>query len=48
MLIPVDIDRLTEEQAKEYLKKIIEKLDELSGEDFFGTEGWKHFMGFED
>lgn len=44
----IDVDKMSEDQAKDYLKKIIEALDDLDGEDFFGTEGWKHFMGFED
>ena len=22
-----------------------EKMDEVDGEDFFGTEGWRHFFG---
>jgi len=44
----IKICDLTEEQAKELLTKIVAKLDELGDEDFFGTEGWKHFMGFED
>ena len=48
MTIPVDVDDLTEEQAKILLKEIIKQLDELSGDDFFGTEGWKHFMGFDE
>lgn len=47
-MISVDIDKLTKEQAKELLKQIIDKLDDLDGEDFFGSEGWKHHLGFED
>jgi hypothetical protein len=43
----VDAEEMTEKQAKETLEKIIEALDELDSEDYFGTEGWKHFMGFE-
>ena len=44
----VDVDEMSGDQAKYYLKKIIEALDDLDGEDYFGTEGWKHFLGFED
>lgn len=44
----ISIDEMTEKQAKKMLEKIIEKLDDLDGDDFFGTEGWKFFMGFED
>jgi hypothetical protein len=48
MNILIDIDKLTEEQAKEVLKNIIDQLDDLDTEDYFGTESWKHFFGFED
>jgi len=44
----IEIEKLTEEQAKDWLSKITKKLDELNLDDFFGTEGWKHYMGFED
>ncbi len=47
-LINMKVKDLTEAQAKQILEDIIEKLDELSEEDFFGTEGWQHFFGFED
>ncbi len=48
MNIPIDIDKLTEEQAKELLKELIEKLNDMDADDFFGTEGWKHILRFED
>lgn len=38
------IDLMTEEQVKIMLKKIINKLDELGEQDFFGTEGWEKFF----
>jgi hypothetical protein len=44
----VDVDKMTESQAKEVLKMLIEKLDELDEDDYFGTEGWKYYLGFED
>jgi len=44
----INVDDMTEQAAKDLLKKLIEKLDEASGEDFFGSEGWKHYFGFED
>ena len=44
----ININKLTDKQAKEWLTKIVDKLDELDEDDFFGTEGWKHYMGFED
>lgn len=29
----------------EHLDALESKLEELSCEDFFGTEGWRHFLG---
>ena len=37
------ISKLSEDEAKKLLKEIILKL-----EDFFGTEGWRHYLGIED
>ena len=48
MSLPIDIDKMTEEQVKEYLKMIVDKLDDLDDQDFFGTVGWKHCLGLED
>ncbi|NIR17499.1 MAG: hypothetical protein GWN86_27750 [Desulfobacterales bacterium] len=42
------IEKLSEKGAKELLLQIIEKLDELDEEDFFGTEGWRKRLGLED
>ena len=49
------VDSLDEAAAKYMLKGIackyrdlITKLDELSADDFFGTEGWRKFMDLED
>ena len=44
----IKIEKMTEEQAKELLKQLVEKLDDLDTEDYFGTEGWRHLLGFED
>ena len=44
----LDVEKMTEEQAKELLNRLIDALDELSADDFFGSEGWKHYLGFED
>jgi len=44
----IKVDEMTEEQAKNILKDLISKLNELDSEDYFGTEGWKHFLGFEE
>ena len=43
-----NVQDLTEKSAKEYLQEIIDKLDILDEDDFFGSEGWKHYLGFED
>lgn len=44
-MVPCKIEDMTEKAAKELLKKIVDKLD---GDDFFGSEGWKHYMGLEE
>lgn len=38
---------LKEEKARALLVKLIQELDELDTEDFFGTEGWRHYLHFE-
>jgi len=43
-----DIYKYREEAIREYLKILIVKLDDLDMEDFFGTEGWRHFLMGED
>ncbi len=42
----IKIEEMTEEQAKKLLKELIEKLDNLDIEDYFGTEGWRYFLGY--
>jgi hypothetical protein len=42
----IDIDKLTPKAKDELLRTLIEKLDELDQDDFFGTEGWEHYLGF--
>lgn len=44
----IKIEKMTEKQAKELLGEIIEKLDNLDIDDFFGTEGWRHYLGFNE
>lgn len=44
----IDIDDLTESQMRDMLSQIVDKLDELDEDDYFGTEGWRHFFGIED
>ena len=43
----IQINDLTGEQAKALLNKITLKLNTLDEEDFFGTEGWKHYLGLD-
>lgn len=43
-----EVDLMSEEGAKEYLRELIEKLDELDEVDYFGTEGWRHRFDLED
>lgn len=40
----IKVNKMTEKQAKELLELIIEKLNELDEDDYFGTEGWEHFF----
>jgi hypothetical protein len=44
----ISIEEMTEKQVKDILCQLVEKLDELDEDDFFGTEGWKHYLGFRD
>jgi hypothetical protein len=43
----MNVDNLNDEACRRILKKLVEELDELDGEDYFGTEGWEHRFGFE-
>lgn len=43
-----DIKDLTERAAKRRLEELITFLDEKDQDDFFGTEGWRHDIGWED
>lgn len=43
-----EVRLLSEVGAKEYLARIIVALDELDGDDYFGTEGWRHRVMGED
>lgn len=42
------VSKLTPKAKTALLKKLIKKMDELDGEDFFGTEGWRHLLLGED
>ena len=52
MLIPSygnyeDVDDFTEEQAKTLLKDLLEKLDDMDGDDAISPEGWRNYFGYE-
>ena len=40
----MNVDKMTDEAVREFLKDLIEALDELDNKNFFGTEGWRHFL----
>lgn len=44
----MNVSKLTASAAKELLQRIVDKLDELDEDDFFGTEGWEHTFGIQD
>ena len=43
-----NVNGMSEEFVKDYLIDLIIALDALDKEDFFGTEGWRHFILGED
>lgn len=43
-----DVDDLTNDAARTHLRRIMNELDKLDEDDFFGSEGWKHRFGYED
>lgn len=43
-----EVDDMKAEPLRKYLKKLIYRLDELDADDFFGTEGWRHYIMGED
>jgi len=43
-----NVKEMSEVFVKDYLIDLIIVLDKLDEEDFFGTEGWRHFLMGED
>lgn len=41
------VGKLSEDGAKDSLIELIEFLDELDQDDFFGTEGWRYKIGWD-
>ncbi|MCK5606519.1 hypothetical protein KAR91_31745 [Candidatus Pacearchaeota archaeon] len=42
------VEMMKDEAVREYLKRLITALDAEERSDFFGTEGWRHFLMGED
>lgn len=40
-------DNSEEDDIKTLLHELVDVFDELSQDDFFGTEGWQHYFGME-
>lgn len=43
-----DVKLMKVAAVRNYLVKLIERLDELDADDFFGSEGWRHYIMGED
>lgn len=44
----MDISKMTQKAKNDLLQHLVDKLDELDEQDYFGTEGWKHFFSVEE
>ena len=44
----MQLKALTKEHLIDLLNSLVYELDKLDNEDFFGTEGWRHFLDLED
>ena len=42
------VSRLTEKEAKSILRLLIIMLDESDNDDYFGTEGWRHYSSIDE
>ncbi|MDA3855067.1 MAG: hypothetical protein PF569_02325 [Candidatus Woesearchaeota archaeon] len=43
----VDINKMNEQAIKDTLIQIVDVLNELDQDDYFGSEGWEHFFGLD-
>lgn len=43
-----DVDRLPSEKVRDYLKRLIKKLDSLDDRDWFGEDGWRRYLDMEE
>jgi hypothetical protein len=42
------LDEMDPDHLQDFLGEFVDFMDTLSCDDFFGTEGWKHYYGSED
>lgn len=47
-MTPEEAKKLKPVEAQKYLVKLMKKLDVLDHDDYFGTEGWRHYVMGED
>lgn len=43
-----EIDKWKCDELREWTAELVGRLDELDEQDYFGTEGWRHFLMGED
>lgn len=44
----VEAKKMKATEAQKYLVELIEALDDLDDDDYFGSEGWRHYVMGED
>lgn len=44
----MNVSKMTTKAVREMLQDLVNQLDKWDEEDFFGTKGWRHFLGYED
>ena len=44
----MDLSKMTQKAKNDLLKHLVDKLDELDEQDYFGTEGWKYFFSVDE
>jgi hypothetical protein len=43
-----EISQMKAYAVRKYLEKLMTRLDEMDGDDWFGSEGWRHYIMGED
>lgn len=46
--LPSSFSDVPSNKRKQLVKEITDKLDDADSDDMFGSEGWRHYFGFED